>query len=113
LDVLSGLSYLHRNNVVHGDIKGENVLVDSQGRACIADLGLSRLTSDAQISQIDTWMPIDPTDVTDVTYGSLLWRAPELLSEQFRDLGRIPSPTTFSDIYALGCLAYEVGHATA
>ncbi|RXW24276.1 hypothetical protein EST38_g1558 [Candolleomyces aberdarensis] len=101
LDVLSGLSYLHRNNIVHGDIKGANVLVDSQGIACLADLGLSRLTD----TQILTWTSIQSTTAP---WGTLLWQAPELLSAQLQPQEHIPPPTTFSDIYAFGCLAYEI-----
>ncbi|RXW18016.1 hypothetical protein EST38_g7838 [Candolleomyces aberdarensis] len=100
-DVLSGLSYLHRNNIVHGDVKGANILVDSQGRACIADLGLSRLTD----AHILTWTSIQSTLAP---WGTLHWQAPELLSAQLQDQERIPPPTAFSDMYAFGCLAYEV-----
>ncbi|RXW24302.1 hypothetical protein EST38_g1565 [Candolleomyces aberdarensis] len=100
LDVLSGLSYLHRNNIVHGDIKGANVLVDSEGRACLADLGLSRLTD----AEILTWTSIQSTIPP---WGSLLWLAPELMSAQLQYQEHFPSPTTYSDIYAFGCLAYE------
>ncbi|KAJ2922872.1 hypothetical protein H1R20_g14227, partial [Candolleomyces eurysporus] len=101
LDVLSGLSYLHRNNIVHGDIKGANVLVDAQGRACLADLGLSRLRD----AQILTWTSIQSTIAP---WGTLHWQAPELLSAQLQDQEHIPPPTTFSDMYAFGCLAYEI-----
>ncbi|RXW24296.1 hypothetical protein EST38_g1563 [Candolleomyces aberdarensis] len=101
LDVLSGLSYLHRNNIVHGDIKGANVLVGSQGRACLADLGLSRLID----AQILTWTSILSTIAP---WGTLLWQAPELLSAQLQDQENFPPPTTSTDIYALGCLAYEI-----
>ncbi|RXW17088.1 hypothetical protein EST38_g8758 [Candolleomyces aberdarensis] len=105
LDVLSGLAYLHRNNIVHGDIKGANILVDSQGRACLADLGLLRLTD----TQILTWTSIQSTIAP---WGTLLWQAPELLSAQLQDQERLPPPTAFSDMYAFGCLAYEIftGH---
>ncbi|KAJ2922871.1 hypothetical protein H1R20_g14226, partial [Candolleomyces eurysporus] len=99
LDVLSGLSYLHKNNIVHGDIKGANVLVDSQGRACLADLGLSRLTD----PQILTWSSIQSIVLS---LGTLLWQAPELLSAQLQE--HFTSPTTSSDVYAIGCLAYEM-----
>jgi serine/threonine protein kinase len=101
LDVLSGLSYLHTNHIVHGDIKGANVLVDPQGRARLADLGSSRLTD----AHILTWTSIVSTTPSS---GTLLWQAPELLSAQLRGAERLPFPTTLSDMYAFGCLAYEV-----
>ncbi|KAJ2925785.1 hypothetical protein H1R20_g11314, partial [Candolleomyces eurysporus] len=101
LDALSGLSYLHRNKIVHGDLKGANVLVDSQGRACLADLGLSRLTD----AQILTWTSIQTTSPP---WGTLPWQAPELLSAQLQYSEHFPTPTTSSDVYAFGCLAYEI-----
>ncbi|KAF8186925.1 kinase-like domain-containing protein, partial [Mycena galopus ATCC 62051] len=41
LDVAMGLEYLHGKRVVHGDLKGMNILVTPSGRACVADFGLS------------------------------------------------------------------------
>ncbi|KAG6825181.1 hypothetical protein H0H92_004440 [Tricholoma furcatifolium] len=35
--------FLHERSIVHGDIKGINILVNSSGRACIADFGLSSI----------------------------------------------------------------------
>ena len=90
---------------MHGDIKGANILVDSQSRACLAVLGMSRLTD----AQILTWTSIQSTVAP---WGTLMWQAPELLSAQFYNQEHIPPPTTFSDVYAFGCLAYEASDAT-
>ncbi|KAF9642056.1 kinase-like protein, partial [Thelephora ganbajun] len=40
-DVAKGLCYLHSCNVVHGDLKGSNVLVDDSSHARIADFALA------------------------------------------------------------------------
>ena len=40
--ILQGLYYLHAHNVVHGDIKGANVLVDNHGVCKLADFGGSK-----------------------------------------------------------------------
>jgi [calcium/calmodulin-dependent protein kinase] kinase len=39
---VSGLEYLHYHNIVHGDIKPENMLVSSNGELKISDFGCSR-----------------------------------------------------------------------
>lgn len=45
-DVVAGLMYLHSHNIVHGDIKPENLLVDSNGRVKICDFSVSRSFED-------------------------------------------------------------------
>jgi serine/threonine protein kinase len=40
--ILSGLDYLHKNNILFRDIKLENILFDLQGRIKITDFGLSK-----------------------------------------------------------------------
>jgi serine/threonine protein kinase len=41
-EVLHGLRYLHRKKIMHRDIKGQNVLVDSDGRLKLTDFGASK-----------------------------------------------------------------------
>eukprot|EP01018_Ginkgo_biloba_P014267 Gb_03216 [translate_table: standard] len=45
-DIVAGLMYLHKNNIVHGDIKPENLLVSSDGRVKICDFSVSRKFED-------------------------------------------------------------------
>ncbi|KAG6818427.1 hypothetical protein H0H93_005071, partial [Arthromyces matolae] len=47
-DVAEGMEFLHKNGIIHGDLKGPNVLVDDSGRALLADFGLSSI-SDREI----------------------------------------------------------------
>lgn len=76
------------------------MLADATGRAVLADLGLSRL-SDVELL---TWMSIHTSSPS---LGTLPWLAPEILG-QIRAQQPV-CPSIASDVYALGCLIYEVG----
>ncbi|KAF8628972.1 hypothetical protein AX15_003612 [Amanita polypyramis BW_CC] len=62
----SALDYCHQNNVVHRDLKIENILISQTGNIKIIDFGLSNL--------------YDPIDQLSTFCGSLYFAAPELLN---------------------------------
>ncbi|TFK48855.1 kinase-like protein [Heliocybe sulcata] len=94
-EVSRGLEYIHGRNLVHGDIKGANVVVDASGRACLADFGLAGFAQATQGAY-----------TTETREGSKRWMAPELLN------WRIPlRRTQESDVYALGCVCLEVSRS--
>ncbi|KAJ6806736.1 serine/threonine-protein kinase GRIK2-like [Iris pallida] len=45
-DVVAGLMYLHAHNIIHGDIKPENLLVTDNGNVKIADFSVSQVFED-------------------------------------------------------------------
>ncbi|KXN84356.1 Serine/threonine-protein kinase HT1 [Leucoagaricus sp. SymC.cos] len=93
-DVIAGLQYLHDSNIIHGDLKGVNVLVNAEERACITDFGFSSVLIDRSVSQ---------KKATSQTYGGTVrWIAPELFEESE------PHPTKASDIWAFGCVCYQI-----
>ena len=72
-----------------------NILIDENGRACLADFGLLTIVPD-QSTAASTF----------VGGGTIQWMSPELLNpEDFNMEGR---PTKESDCYALGMVIYEV-----
>lgn len=88
LDIAKGLTYLHEIGIVHGDIKGTNVLISPTVDALVADFGLDTLADSSTITS-----PIDS--------GSLRWQSPEVL--------RGAAHKTFStDVYSFGMTIYEV-----
>lgn len=77
--------HLHRNNLVHGDIKSSNILITKDGEIKITDFGFSRLKD--EIAGI---------------FGSAAFLAPELCSGQKKCDDR-------SDVWSLGITAIELG----
>ncbi|XP_051195527.1 serine/threonine-protein kinase GRIK1 [Lolium perenne] len=45
-DIISGLMYLHAHNIIHGDIKPDNLLVTSTGNVKIGDFSVSQIFED-------------------------------------------------------------------
>ncbi|KZS88307.1 kinase-like protein [Sistotremastrum niveocremeum HHB9708] len=94
-EFLSGLSFLHQNSVIHGDLKPSNIFISDDGTAMLADFGLSRSTWGG--SFVAT--PGLTTTSTGIK-GSLRWTAPELLEK--------PKATQASDMWAVGCILLEL-----
>lgn len=96
-DMALGLEYLHglQPGVVHGDLKGANVLITQSGRACLADFGLA--------IAIDSNTMTVAQNSTVRSGGTVRWQAPEL----FNPTG-CQQNTTCSDIYAFACVCYEM-----
>ncbi|KAG6806834.1 hypothetical protein H0H92_009900 [Tricholoma furcatifolium] len=98
LDVASGLSYLHEDGIIHGDLKGLNVLIDDAGRARLADFGLSGIAD----SKIPAWTSQSSGASRG---GTVAWKAPELFDPHSVENAK---NTKESDVYAWGCVAYEI-----
>lgn len=44
--IITGLYHLHQNNIIHGDIKSDNILITENGKPKICDFGLSVIQTD-------------------------------------------------------------------
>ncbi|QRV97068.1 WD repeat and SOCS box-containing protein 1 [Ceratobasidium sp. AG-Ba] len=87
--VAEGLAYLHKSGVIHGDLKGANVLVSKDGVAQLADFGNSVLQEyTLQFSETSSRESL-----------SFRWAAPELFTDS--------RCTRQADIYALGMVGTE------
>nr|BAJ13350.1 MAP kinase kinase kinase [Colletotrichum orbiculare] len=89
--MLSGLAYLHREGILHRDLKADNILLDLDGTCKISDFGISKKTDN-----------IYGNDKSNSMQGSVFWMAPEVI----RSEGKGYSAKV--DIWSLGCVVLEM-----
>ncbi len=96
-EIALALSYAHARGVVHRDIKPENVLLND-GIAMISDFGVAKALDDASDAALRTGRRV--TTVSTVL-GTPDYMAPE-------QIGSAHIVDHRADLYAFGCVAYEV-----
>ena len=90
-EVSSALDYAHRRGVIHRDIKPENILLH-EGQALVADFGIALAVSSAGGTRMTE---------TGMSLGTPHYMSPEQAMGEREITGR-------SDVYALGCVIYEM-----
>jgi beta-lactam-binding protein with PASTA domain/predicted Ser/Thr protein kinase len=85
--ILGAARFAHRKGIIHRDLKPQNVLIDDEGRARVADFGIARGGENSDITAT----------------GSVMGTAQYLSPEQAQ--GKPTTPR--SDIYSIGVILYE------
>lgn len=88
--ILIGVVYLHKKNIIHRDIKGANILIDIKGCVKITDFGISKKLSPLNKQQ----------DKRASLQGSVYWMAPEVVKQA--------ATTEKADIWSTGCVVIEM-----
>ena len=86
--LVSAVAEAHRRNIIHRDIKPQNVLIKDDGTLKVVDFGIALAQDALQLTQSDSVM------------GSVHYLAPEV--------ARGEAATRQSDIYSLGIVFYEL-----
>lgn len=97
-DIASGIAYLHDNNIVHGDLKGLNILVDAVPRGYLGDFGLSSVED----PDILFWASQSGAASSG---GTVRYQAPEIFGNEDTPPAK-NSPAT--DVYAWAYVCYEI-----
>ncbi|KAH8101099.1 kinase-like domain-containing protein [Cristinia sonorae] len=93
--IASGLAYLHSEDVMHGNLRGNNILITLDGKAQIADFDMTRMSE----TFLETYASI-PGEAT-------RWYSPERLDPELFDMDS-NRPTCASDVYSFACACVEL-----
>jgi serine/threonine-protein kinase len=92
-DVAGALAYAHERNVVHRDIKPDNILIQADdGRVLVTDFGIARAVSEGADSRLTA---------TGMAIGTPAYMSPEQSTGEREIDGR-------SDLYSLGIVGYQM-----
>ena len=94
--ILCGLEYLHRNRILHRDIKGGNVLVNDEGIVKLADFGASKKI---HVALNGTAIAMEELMEKMTVRGTPYFMAPEVFEATF---------SVKADVWSAGCVAYQM-----
>jgi len=84
--IVNGMKYLHSRNIVHRDLKSENILIKNNHSPIICDFGFAKT--------------LEKSTMSTYRVGSILWQAPEIMRRERYD--------SKCDVYSFGIILWEM-----
>jgi serine/threonine protein kinase len=104
LKICDAIAYAHSRNVLHLDIKPDNIRVGEFGEVFVCDWGLARVMTDAEDYNGDDSIALDGDILNDMTLSGTVKGTPGFMAPEQTEAYGEKTPAT--DIYALGALLY-------
>lgn len=120
--LINGISYIHQNNIIHCDIKPDNILLTSNGMIKIADFGcavdLSKPSASTPPSLSSSLQSTTTTNQQQMTRGTIGYVCPELILSSSSSPSSSQNNSMISpavDLWSFGCICYQfiTGHITS
>lgn len=94
------LDFMHKQGMIHRDVKPSNILFSAEGQAVLTDFGIAKALHGTDVDMRDDSAKAYYTTTTGGSVGTPAYMAPEQIMGEAMD-GRV-------DVYALGIVAYEM-----
>jgi len=118
--VASAVAHLHDRFIIHGDVKGSNILINPQGEASLADFGLSRILHKSGFTTMtvsgtyrymapELYSVCEAEEFNPIKAQDWRWKAPELMAVALNEEDEsIPRVVETTDVWAFSMTVIEI-----